>query len=238
MSKEAILLSAKNALKQNKLRGVKKDYKNLIKDSGNLEGDYVAMQSANKAIIVESSADSKAIVAKIGEILKEIEAKNVIYNLELSELDFSALSGFNIKPYEKSVDNARDELFGVDTSIVYAKCGIADVGIFGLASSPKHPRLASLITKNCIVILERKNIVKSLPEGLELLRGGVKSAESGESAKSVESGESGESAKSVESSEKLPSNLILIAGPSRTADIELQTVFGVHGPQQVYIILV
>ena len=35
-----------------------------------------------------------------------------------------------------------------------------------------------------------------------------------------------------------PSNILFIAGPSRTADIELKTVFGVHGPQQVYIILI
>ena len=78
-----------------------------------------------------------------------------------------------------------------------------------MASSAKEPRLASLITKNCIAILERKNVVKSISDGIAKMR-----------------------------SKNLPSNMILIAGPSRTADIELKTVFGVHGPQVVYIVLV
>lgn len=207
MSKDEILLHTKNALKQNKLNSAKKDYEDLIKHTSNdIIEEYIQMQSSNKAIIVES----KNAIDDIKASLEVLQAKKVIYTLDL-DLDFSSLAGeFDIKPYDKNVDDTRDELFKVDTSIVYAKCGVADVGIFGVVSSPKHPRLASLITKNCIVILEKKNIVRSIPEGLKILRNGRN---------------------------KLPSNMIFIAGPSRTADIELKTVFGVHGPQQVYIIL-
>lgn len=37
---------------------------------------------------------------------------------------------------------------------------------------------------------------------------------------------------------KLPSAINLITGPSRTADIEMQVVTGVHGPKELYVFLV
>ena len=37
--------------------------------------------------------------------------------------------------------------------------------------------------------------------------------------------------------EQLPTNVLFIAGPSRTSDVELVTVFGVHGSTQVHLVL-
>lgn len=206
MNREAILSSVKTALNQNKLSTLDRKYKDLIKHSSkDILEEYKEIQSANKAILVESTN----IVDDIKKVLQKLDSKNIIYTLDLG-IDLSLLeSEFSIKPYDKSVDEARDELFNTDTSIIRAVCGVADVGVFGLASSPKHPRLASLITNNCIVILDKKNIVQSINDGVNMLK------------------DSGN-----------PSNMLFVAGPSRTADIELKTVFGVHGPQQVYIILV
>jgi L-lactate dehydrogenase complex protein LldG len=36
----------------------------------------------------------------------------------------------------------------------------------------------------------------------------------------------------------LPTNITLITGPSRTADIELTLTIGVHGPEKVSILVV
>jgi L-lactate utilization protein LutC len=43
---------------------------------------------------------------------------------------------------------------------------------------------------------------------------------------------------SEERLEVLGSNVVLITGPSRSADIELQLTVGVHGPERVLIALV
>lgn len=206
MNRDAILSSTKTALSQNKLSTFDKQYKDLIKhSSSDILEEYKIMQSANKAILIESNN----AIDDIKNILQTLKAKNIIYTPDLN-IDISTLNQeFSILPYDKSVDEIRNQLFNTDTSIIRAVCGIADIGVFGIASSAKHPRLASLITNNCIVILDKKNIVQSISDGVNMLKA------------------SGN-----------PSNMLLIAGPSRTADIELKTVFGVHGPQQVYIILV
>ncbi|MGX2981593.1 LutC/YkgG family protein [Helicobacter sp. 23-1045] len=206
MSKEAILNSAKSALQSNKLRDAVREYGGEIKHGkDNLIDEYIAMQVANKGIIVESSDLTK----DLAQILRDLGSKSNIYAKSAELLIAPLKDEFNLTAYDKSVDEIRDTLFSTDTAIIKADCGIADIGVIGVASSADSPRLASLITKNCIAILERKNIVKSIKDGIAKLRG-----------------------------ENLPSNMILIAGPSRTADIELKTVFGVHGPQVVYIILV
>ncbi len=208
MSKEAIIKSATSALKSNKLKEASRDYKDLIKASkADLLEEYIAMQVANKGIVVESS---KADLANdLKKILGEIKSQSTLYTLDTEAYIAPIKAECKLLPYDKSVDEIRDTLFSTDTSIIKAGCGIADIGVFGVASSAKEPRLASLITKNCIAILERKDVVKSISEGVSKLK-----------AKSI------------------PSNIVLIAGPSRTADIELKTVFGVHGPQVVYIVLV
>ena len=36
---------------------------------------------------------------------------------------------------------------------------------------------------------------------------------------------------------KMPTNIVLVSGPSKTADIELTLAFGVHGPKELLVIL-
>lgn len=113
----------------------------------------------------------------------------------------------DIVKYEKSVNESYSELFSCDTSIIKAKLAISNLGLFCVTSND-GPRLSSLLPQNCIVLLKKEDIVNSMNDAYEILE-----------------------------KEKIPTNIIFIAGPSRTADIELIVVLGVHGPQKVFAIV-
>ena len=214
MSKADILGRVRDSLKNNThIPSPKVQYANPMNYTHKeLLEEYKLNQSNNKAIVRESSLDT--LESTIAEILGEVKAKEVLYNTDVS-LDFKGMEAKFI-PYTQSVDSMRGELFGIDTSIVEARCGVANLGIVGLSANPQAPRLSSLITNNCIYLLKKEHIVENLYAGIECI-------------KTYEKNRSG--------SEILPTNIIFVAGPSRTADIELQTVFGVHGPRVVYAVL-
>lgn len=214
MSKADILGRVRDSLKNNThIPSPKVQYTNPMNYTHKeLLEEYKLNQSNNKAIVRESSLET--LESTIAEILGEVKAKEVLYNTDVS-LDFKGMEAKFI-PYTQSVDSMRGELFGIDTSIVEVRCGVANLGIVGLSANPQAPRLSSLITNNCIYLLKKEHIVENLYAGIECI-------------KTYEKNRSG--------SEILPTNIIFVAGPSRTADIELQTVFGVHGPRVVYVVL-
>ena len=112
--------------------------------------------------------------------------------------------------FDKEIENLRSEVFHSDFSIIHARAGVSSHGVALIPSSKTQPRMLSLEPKLCIVLLKKENVVKSLSEALNLVK---------------------------KENEILPTNILFIAGPSRTADIELITVFGVHGPQIAHIII-
>ena len=216
MSKQSILNNVKASLQENKIQAQFPNYANPMKRTNDDKvQEYIAWQGANKAIVIESSQESLA--QDIYKALAESQAKNVLYNpnIDINPQSLKTLDtqdSMQFVAYEKSVDEQRANLFAFDTSIVQASCGVANLGGIGVASSVKAPRLSSLITRTCIALLKKQDVVENFYEGVQTLKA---------------QGENG----------KLPTNMIFIAGPSRTADIELQTVFGVHGSVKSYIIL-
>lgn len=100
---------------------------------------------------------------------------------------------------------------GADLGITGASHGIALTGSIVVDSRRAGTRLASLLPPTHLAILERTNI---LPTPGALLRHLDDHVPDG-----------------------LPSNLVLITGHSRSADIELQLTPGVHGPRRVIVAL-
>jgi L-lactate utilization protein LutC len=107
-----------------------------------------------------------------------------------------------------SIPSASD-LFDFEVGITRAQAAIAETGTLVLDSSCERNRLVSVVPPVHIAIVPASRIYATLAEVLAMLQGG---------------------------SEVSPA-ITFITGPSRTADIELTLTIGVHGPQELYVII-
>ncbi len=104
----------------------------------------------------------------------------------------------------------KERLFSaIDAGITSTVGAVADTGAVILWPTPAEPRLMSLVPPVHIAVVAADSIYGSLSEVME--------AENW--------------------AEKMPTNALLISGPSKTADIEFTLVFGVHGPKEMIVII-
>ena len=213
MSRDSILQAVREATRTNPIQSVKPThFDTMIYDRENLLSVYTQYQKANMAHLITTTKDSLA--NSINEIIKECDIKELLCAKNIANMQDSFMQSLETQTllYDTSVDSMRDKLFSIEASILHAQVGVANLGIVGLGTNECNPRLASLVVKTCIILLHKDSIVPNLFSAFKILK--TSGQDSG-----------------------LPTNIVFLAGPSRTADIELQTVFGVHGPQNVYVVL-
>jgi L-lactate utilization protein LutC len=101
-------------------------------------------------------------------------------------------------------DMTADEAYDIDAGITEADYAVAETGTLVIRHRPEHGRLLSLVPFVHVAIVEPKIFVPDLMDlFLRLAKQGT------------------------------GSGVTLISGPSKTADIEMNTVTGVHGPNVV-----
>jgi L-lactate dehydrogenase complex protein LldG len=108
-----------------------------------------------------------------------------------------------------------DALEAVPIGITGADAAIAESGSVLVVSDQGRGRLASLLPPTHIAIISAERIVQTMPDAFALLR-----EQYGDRMLQDRS------------------NLAIISGPSRTADIELSLTLGVHGPKEVHVIVI
>ena len=96
-------------------------------------------------------------------------------------------------------------------SVQHGFAGIAETGTLMLPSSPQRPVTLNLLADTAVVVLRASAVVGAYEEAWDRLR--------------TEIGE-------------MPRNVMLITGPSRSADIEQTLELGAHGPRRLHVILV
>ena len=101
------------------------------------------------------------------------------------------------------------EVFRFDVGISTAQAAIAETGTLVLDAATERHRLVSLVPPVHIAIIDAAWIYHTLGEALAF----------------------------VHRNAQINPSVTFVSGPSRTADIELTLAIGVHGPQELYVIV-
>lgn len=152
---------------------------------------------------------------KVAEICKAKGLKNLLLspNTEWGQAITQNPERFpTLKHYDRSIEDWKQELFyTVDAGLTSTLGGIAETGTLILWSSADEPRTLSLVPPIHIAILDTDKLYTTFAEAVKTQAW-------------LEQG--------------LPTNALLISGPSRSADIAQVLAYGVHGPKELVVILV
>ncbi|MFO0866467.1 MAG: lactate utilization protein [Gemmataceae bacterium] len=162
--------------------------------------------------------DAKNIVIGVGEVMDRLNLKGRLGNLVgtsiftcSNESNESTNSDKFINLSPRKAD--KETYFASDLGISTVRHLIAETGTIVMATQPDQPRSISLLPPVHIAIASRSQILPDLFDLFDLFS-------------------------PTADSNNPPACLTLITGPSKTGDIELKLVTGVHGPGEVHVVIV
>ena len=165
------------------------------------------------------ATDADSVVRTILGILQPLNARKLILSAGglIDRLDLAKMlqaAGLEVKTLEEIQGSPREDFFGADAGITNVYRLIAETGSVVVAANPQEPRSVSLLPPVHIAVADRSQLLPDLFDLFDLF------APTASDTKTLP-----------------PSCLTLITGPSKTGDIELRLVTGVHGPGEIHVIL-
>lgn len=161
-------------------------------------------------VVVETEAEAAEAVNQIISDLQKSPLRPRRIALSDSPAVERIFKEIQVGVDEIIVNPDKAEIFGYDVGVSAAQYAIADTGTLVLESDAEKHRLVSLVPPVHIAIVEADKIRLTIAEALAKVNQGS----------------------------NLSPTVTMITGPSRTADIELTLTIGVHGPQELYVIVV
>jgi L-lactate dehydrogenase complex protein LldG len=118
--------------------------------------------------------------------------------------------GIECRAYDAAIEHWKAEMFNATpASLTAARAAVAETGTLIIWPDADEPRLMSLVPPVHIVLLDATNIYNTFFEAL-----------------TAEGWKDG-----------LPTNALLVSGPSKTADIQVTLAYGAHGPKELIVLL-
>jgi L-lactate dehydrogenase complex protein LldG len=178
--------------------------------------DFQSALDAVQGVCHRVTSDSGAAEV-IQAIVADLEIRRVVRSDDEIVIDIleEVVGGFELL----DPDRDRREMLECDLGISRATVGVAEHGTIVMTSGDaagargrgtERQRLVSLLPETHVALLAASDIVRTWDQALE----GVGSER-----------------------DRLPPTVTFATGPSRTADIELELVLGVHGPRNQHVIV-
>ncbi len=177
---------------------------------------FVSELELHQASVIQiSQSQRKETLAKLAKE-KALERWLLGYGEDFHASIANILSDFSnsvhVEHFDREIESLKDTLFKhIDVAITQVAAGIAETGTLVLTPSASEPRTLSLIPPIHIAIIQTKQLVPTLNDALKLVEKKYQST--------------------------LPTNVLFVSGPSKTADIQQTLAYGAHGPKELIVII-
>lgn len=170
--------------------------------------DQFVREAEQQSVIIHRAADDAQALAALAALLAD---QQVVAAWDPGEI---ALPGLAQMLREMEIEIAEPEDETPEVGLTGALAGLAATGSLVLGSGPGTYRNTSLLPPIHIAVLRQEQLLPDLESWFALQR------------------------RRNFLHMRLASNIVIITGPSRTADIAMELVMGMHGPREMHIILV
>ena len=164
------------------------------------------------AVTAENWPDKLAAVLDARRIERLLVAEGTPHGE--TALDELPRHGIECSTYDMAIEAWKTEMFtATPASLTAARAAIAETGTLILWPDTKEPRLMSLVPPVHIVLLDASKIYNTFFEAMS------------------------EEGWADTQTPGLPTNALLISGPSKTADIQQTLAYGAHGPKELIVLM-
>jgi len=150
----------------------------------------------------------------IAQRLRDANVKRLL--LDTSRAEGAALkqalpASVATRHYDQPIENWKGELFDtIDAGFTVARSGLASTGTLIVAPDAGSPRTMSLVPPLHIALVYAHSLHADLHAAMR-----------------AEHWQAG-----------MPTNLVMISGPSKTSDIQQTLAYGAHGPRELWVVIV
>lgn len=169
---------------------------------------FQTLLSANHATVITTSESD--IAQHINTVIAQRKPGMIVASARVREQYPALMSASDPLP-AGDIETWKAFLFNeVEVGITSAVCAIAATGTIVMRPGADEPRSLSLVPPCHIVIVREETLYNDFAEVIQTQ--GWKN--------------------------NMPTNMILVSGPSKTADIQQTLAYGAHGPRELFVMLI